>query len=277
MSIRENKCVLLAAGGTGGHLFPAMALASELSRRGYRTDLATDYRAKRYEGDFPSQQIHIVAPDTVHSRNPLSLAKTAFTLLRGFVSSYRLIGRLRPAIVVGFGGYPILPPIFAASLRHVPICLHEQNAVMGRANRSMANRATAIALSIPETKFVAPNLKLKTRVTGNPVRPAVISARNIPFEKPKPNGPFRLLVFGGSQGARVFSDIVPGAIARLGADLIQRLEIVQQSRAEDLDRVIAGYAAIGVKAEVKAFFPDLPARYGEGPSGYRAVRRGNSG
>ncbi len=262
MNNSENATVLLAAGGTGGHLFPAMALASELTRRGYSTDLATDFRAKRYEGDFPSKQIHIIASDTIRRRNPLSLAKTAYTLARGFFSSYRLLARLRPAVVVGFGGYPILPPILAASLRGIPICLHEQNAVMGRANRSMVKRATAIALSIPDTKFVDESLKSKIRVTGNPVRPAVVAAREIRFVTPKPNGKFRLLVFGGSQGARVFSDIVPGAIARLDTDLLHRLEIVQQCRNEDVDRVVAGYGALGVKAEVKAFYPDLPARIG---------------
>lgn len=260
MMARDHHPILLAAGGTGGHLFPAMALASELTRRGYRTDLVTDMRAKRYEGDFPSEQIHIVASDTIRNRNPLSLARTAFTLARGFFASYRLIGKLRPAVVVGFGGYPILPPVYAAARRGVPICLHEQNAVMGRANRSMAKYATAIALSIADTKFVDENLKQRTRVTGNPVRPAVIKARDIPYDTPTASGRFRLLVFGGSQGARVFSDIVPGAVARLDAKQLQRLEIVQQCRPEDIDRVVAGYAQLGVKAEVKAFYPDLPAR-----------------
>lgn len=252
--------VLLAAGGTGGHLFPAEALAEALARRGVQVDLATDKRAERYGGKFPARNIHIIPSETLRGRDPLSVARTTAILGFGILRAYALLGRLRPATVVGFGGYPTIPPVLAATWRGIPTVIHEQNAVMGRANRLLAPRVSAIATSFAGVVDADEKLARKATRTGNPVRPAVITAAAAPYAPPDPTGPLRLLVFGGSQGAKVMADIVPAALERLEPHLQMRLAVVQQAREEDLARVRAAYARLQVKAEVAAFFPDLPAR-----------------
>lgn len=252
--------ILLSAGGTGGHLFPAEALAHELIARGWSVHLATDDRAARYADGFPGDGVHAIASATIGSKNPLALAKAFWALWRGFRQSSALIGRLRPKAVVGFGGYPTLPPVFAATRRNVPTLIHEQNAVMGRANKALAARVTGIAGGF--LKASGPYAG-KIVETGNPVRQAVLDVADIPYAAPQPGGPLRLLVFGGSQGARYFSDTVPEGVAKLPEALRARLHVVQQARAEDEARVKARYAGLGVAAEVAAFFSDLPARMAE--------------
>ncbi|MBV8240849.1 MAG: undecaprenyldiphospho-muramoylpentapeptide beta-N-acetylglucosaminyltransferase [Hyphomicrobiales bacterium] len=252
--------VLLAAGGTGGHLFAAEALAEALGRRGIAVALATDHRAERYGKTFPARDIHIITSATVRGRNPLSLARTAAMLGIGTMQALRLLARIRPAAVVGFGGYPTIPPVLAATLRKIPTVIHEQNAVMGRANRFLASRVNAIATSFAGVLDREGELDAKATRTGNPVRPAVIAAAATPYAAPQATGPVRLLVFGGSQGARIMADIVPVAIERLARDLQARLTVVQQAREEDLARVTDIYARAKVAAEVAPFFADLPAR-----------------
>ena len=252
--------VLLAAGGTGGHLFAAEALAEALSRRCIAVALATDDRAERYGKTFPAQDIHVIASATVRGRNPLSLARTAATLGIGTMQGLRLLTRMRPAAVVGFGGYPTIPPVLAATLRKIPTVIHEQNAVMGRANRFLAPRVDAIATSFAGVLDREGKLNAKATRTGNPVRPAVIAAAATPYAAPETTGPIRLVVFGGSQGARIMADIVPPAVERLARQLQARLAVVQQAREEDLARVTDIYARAKVAAEVAPFFADLPAR-----------------
>ena len=204
--------VLLAAGGTGGHLFPAEALAHALARRGVTVDLATDARAGRYGEKFPARQMHVIASATVRDRDPISLARTAAMLGVGTVQALRLLARIRPSVVVGFGGYPTVPPVLAAALRRTPTLIHEQNAVMGRANRFLAARVRALALSFPGVLDHEPRLAAKATLTGNPVRPAVIAAAQIAYAAPATNAPLRLVVSGGSQGARIMADVVPPAV-----------------------------------------------------------------
>ncbi|BBE74506.1 undecaprenyldiphospho-muramoylpentapeptide beta-N-acetylglucosaminyltransferase [Oharaeibacter diazotrophicus] len=248
---------LIAAGGTGGHLFPAEALAHELGRRGHVVHLATDHRATDYGRDFPAAAVHVVASATFGDRSPLGLARSAVRIATGQLQSLALVGRLKPAAAIGFGGYPTLPPLLAASLRGVPTVVHEANAVMGRANRFLARRTTAVATSFATTRLLDDPAKAVT--TGNPVRPRVVAAAS-PYDVPAAAGPFRLVVFGGSQGARVFSELVPPALALLAPDLGARLRLVQQVRPEDMARVRAGYSELGIEAELLSFFPDLPER-----------------
>ena len=250
--------VLVAAGGTGGHLFPAEALAAALIGRGVPVHLVTDRRAARYGGAFAEDAIHVVASATLRGRNPVAALKTVTALGIGGFQANALIGRLKPTAVIGFGGYPTIPPVLAASWRGVPSLIHEANAVSGRANRLLAPRVTAIATTFPDLFGNAPALAAKATLTGNPVRPAVAVAAATPY--PAAQGALHLLVFGGSQGARIMADIVPSAIALLLPDLRKRLSIVQQARDEDLARVRAAYAAASVAAEVAPFFADLPAR-----------------
>ena len=252
----QNNLILLAAGGTGGHLFPAEALALALAKRGVAIELATDRRAAHFE--FPARAVHLIPSATLRGRNPLSILRTAAMLTFGTWKARRLLARVKPAVVVGFGGYPTVPPLMAATMRDIPTVIHEQNGVMGRANRMLAPRAGTIATGFPSLKNLDASLQAKTVFTGNPLRPPVIAAAAAPYAAPA--GRLNLLAFGGSQGARVMSEIVPAAIARLTPEARARLSIVQQARAEDLDAVRGTYGKLGVAAECAPFFNDLPMR-----------------
>ncbi|MFL6971256.1 MAG: undecaprenyldiphospho-muramoylpentapeptide beta-N-acetylglucosaminyltransferase [Xanthobacteraceae bacterium] len=258
--MNTSPLILLAAGGTGGHLFPAEALGVELIRRGLRVRLATDSRASRYTGLFSKDTIDLVPSATVRSRAPWSLAYTGLMLAAGTAVSLSLMRRLKPAAVVGFGGYPTLPPLLAARLFGVPGIIHEANAVLGRANRFLSTHVNAIATSLPGVLDRDPALAGKTTIVGTPMRPGILAAARTKYVPPELTGPFRLLVVGGSQGARVMADIVPGAIERLEPALWSRLVLTQQVREEDMARVRAVYDRLKIKAELAPFFSDLPAR-----------------
>jgi UDP-N-acetylglucosamine--N-acetylmuramyl-(pentapeptide) pyrophosphoryl-undecaprenol N-acetylglucosamine transferase len=252
--------ILLAAGGTGGHLFPAEALGVELIRRGYRVRLVTDARALRYSGLFSKDTIDVVPSATVRSRAPWSLAYTGLMLGYGTAVALNLVRRLKPSAVIGFGGYPTLPPLIAARLLGVPGIVHDANAVLGRANRFLSSRVSAIATSLPGVLDRDPALAGKTTTVGTPMRPAILAAAAVKYASPEPNGPLRVLVVGGSQGARVMSDIVPDAIERLQPSLWTRLILTQQVREEDMARVRAVYDRLKINAELAPFFSDLPVR-----------------
>ena len=249
---------MLAAGGTGGHLFPAFALAEELGRRGIAVDLITDMRGDRYGTGFPARKIHQVPSATLGGRDPLSAAKTAFTLARGVKAAIGVMATVKPSVVVGFGGYPTFPPLIAARMKGVPTMLHEQNAVLGRANRMLGKRVSAIATSFEKTKLLDGPMQAKARYTGNPVRDIVRKAAVTPYPAVTITSEFRLLVFGGSQGARFFSEAMPPAIALLPAEVRARLVVTQQCRPEDIDAARAAYAQSGVRAELQPFFMNLP-------------------
>jgi UDP-N-acetylglucosamine--N-acetylmuramyl-(pentapeptide) pyrophosphoryl-undecaprenol N-acetylglucosamine transferase len=256
----SGRCpVVVAAGGTGGHLFPAEALAHALAARGLEVHLITDERAAKYGGDFPAHTIHMVAAATPSSGSLVARAMAIFTLIRGTVTALRLVKRIRPRAVIGFGGYPAVPPVLAATLLRVPTIVHEGNAVIGRANRFLAPRVDAIAKGFEVLDGLPKALAAKTHLTGNPVRPMVIDAQRIAFPDCSA-GKLRILVTGGSQGARMFSDIVPAAIELMPDAARQKLVIVQQARAEDEERVRNTYRRLGVDAEVRSFFADLPLR-----------------
>jgi UDP-N-acetylglucosamine--N-acetylmuramyl-(pentapeptide) pyrophosphoryl-undecaprenol N-acetylglucosamine transferase len=256
----KERSVLLAAGGTGGHLFPAFALAEELGRRGISVDLVTDMRGDRYGTGFPAREVYRVASATLAGRSPWAMARTGLTLTRGLAQAYRMLGRVQPAVVIGFGGYPTVPPLMAARFRGIPTAIHEQNAVLGRANRLLAKRVDAIATSFERTRLLAGTLQAKATCTGNPVRQVVIDQAARPYEAPRPGSAVRLVVFGGSQGARYFSDVVPPALALLPPGVRGRLDVVQQCREEDMGRVEAAYKAAGIAATLATFFRDLPER-----------------
>jgi UDP-N-acetylglucosamine--N-acetylmuramyl-(pentapeptide) pyrophosphoryl-undecaprenol N-acetylglucosamine transferase len=250
--------VLLAAGGTGGHLFPAAALADRLRARGVEVDLATDDRALKYGGDFPARAIHAIPSGTPTKAGLAAKAGAAVSLGLGVVAAARLIRRLKPAVVVGFGGYPTVPPLLAASLMGVPAILHEQNAVLGRANRFLSRRVTRIACGFPNPGGVAGDLKARLVYTGNPVRPAVLAAAALPY--PAFEGALNVLVTGGSQGARVMSEVVPAALGRLAPEERARLRLTLQARGEDWAKALETCATLGFDAEIAEFFSDLPAR-----------------
>src|SRR5262245_7636469 len=252
--------ILLAAGGTGGHLFPAEALGVELIKRGYRVRLVTDARALRYGGLFSKDMIDVVPSETARGRDPIQLAYAALTLVARTLVAIRLMRSSKPGAVVGFGGYPTLPPMIAARICGIPSIIHEANAVLGRANRFLARHVSAIATSLPGVLDRDPALSGKTTTVGTPMRPAVLAAAATSYTTPDPNGALRLLVVGGSQGARIMGDIVPGAIERLEPALWSRLILTQQVREEDMTRVRAVYERLKIQAELAPFFTDLPAR-----------------
>ena len=254
-----SRCILLAAGGTGGHLFPAAALAAALKDHGVDVELATDVRAMKYGQDFPARAVHAFPSATTTGTGALNKARAAATLAAGVAAALVKLSRIRPRAVVGFGGYPTVPPLVAASVIGVPSVLHEQNAVLGRANRFLSPRVSVVACGFPELKGADPATKAKVRYTGNPVRPAVVAAAETPY--PGFAGVrLRLLVTGGSQGARVMADIVPAALAQLDHDERQGIRLTMQARGEDKARVAAACARLDFPVEIAEFFPDLPAR-----------------
>ncbi|MEO5805016.1 undecaprenyldiphospho-muramoylpentapeptide beta-N-acetylglucosaminyltransferase [Devosia sp.] len=253
------KTFVLMAGGSGGHLFPAMALAQELLRRGHTIDLMTDHRVKSYGSNFPARQIHVVPAATPSLSNPIKFVRGGLTILRGIGSAIGKLRRIKPDAVIAFGGYPTFPPFMAANLLGIPGVLHEQNAVLGRANRALGRFADVLAMSYDSTKF-ADRLNLEKQITGNPVRDKVRALAGVPYPALDADGPIRIFVVAGSQGARAFSDIVPEAIALIPEALRHRLQIAQQCRAEDLDRVAERYRQLKVNVELATFFEDLPER-----------------
>ncbi len=250
--------ILLAAGGTGGHLFPAEALGHELKRRGYSVHLVTDSRAERFAGTFPADEIHVVPSATLSSKNPVAVIRAGWKLWTGLRAARRLISRLKPLAVVGFGGYPTVPPLIASTGMGVPTMIHEQNAVMGRANKALAKRVQAIAGGfLPEGQG---ELAAKIMTTGNPVRPAVLAAAQVPYVASRGRDPFRLVVFGGSQGAQFFSSAVPTALSLLDASDRERLVVTQQARPEDQGRVNSCFAKLKAPVDVSPFFADMAER-----------------
>jgi UDP-N-acetylglucosamine--N-acetylmuramyl-(pentapeptide) pyrophosphoryl-undecaprenol N-acetylglucosamine transferase len=250
--------VVIAAGGTGGHFFPAEALAGELLARGRRVALMTDARSGGLQSPvFAGLERFVISGAGVAGRGPWRAGKATLSLGGGVLQARRILARLQTAAVVGFGGYPCIAPVLATRLiqHRPPVILHEQNAVLGRANRFLSGHADRLALSFAATDRVP---KVETVVTGNPVRPAIIALADAPYAPP--TDAIRLLVLGGSLGARVFSDVVPTAVASLPDALLSRLAVVQQCRPEDLGRVRATYDLAGIDAELSAFFPDVADR-----------------
>lgn len=250
---------VLAAGGTGGHLFPAEALATELVERGRQVHLLTDSRANVFAEGAPGVTVHCVRSGRLGG-GPVRAAHGLAALAAGAVQARRLLRRLSPQAVIGFGGYPSVPTMLAAASLGLPTLIHEQNAVLGRANRLLAPRVRRIATGFPETTGIRSADRARAVHTGNPVRPAVLAAGEPDYMPPASGGPVELLILGGSQGARALSEIVPPALAALPARLRASLRVSQQTRPEDLAAVAKAYGETGIAAETASFFTDVPRR-----------------
>ena len=262
MSYDTARRVVLAAGGTGGHMFPAEAVAAELLARGHRIALLTDERGGgRDSAVFAGHPVHVVKGAGIAGRGAARAAQAGIAIGVGSLQARSLLRGLKPSAIVGFGGYPTVAPVLGSKLLRgrVPVVLHEQNAVLGRSNRALARRASAVALSFAQTRLVPDGAS--TVVTGNPVRAAIAALAGRSYAAPG-EGEIRLLVIGGSLGARVFSDYVPPALAGLPAALRARLRVVQQCRAENLPEVASAYHQAGITAELAPFFADIAARLG---------------
>jgi len=250
---------VLAAGGTGGHLFPAEAVARLLVASGGAVHLLSDRRADAFAASVPGVTIDLVRAGQLGG-GPLHAAYGLAELAVGMVQARRLLRRLAPAAVVGFGGYPSVPTMLAAAQLGLPTLIHEQNVVLGRANRLLAPRAGRIATGFAATQRLRDADRGRAVHTGNPVRPAIHAVGALPYPAPESGGPIELLVVGGSQGARVFGEIAPPALARLPAELRARLHVSQQTRPEDKDAVVAQYRDAMIAADIETFFTDIPDR-----------------
>jgi len=257
-----SRHYVLAAGGTGGHLIPAFALATELERRGHHVALVTDERGARIPGKPSFLPAHVL-PAGRMSKNPIGLVRAARAIVQGRAMAMRLFESFEPSCVVGFGGYPALPALLGARAAGVPTIIHEQNAVLGRVNRLLAGRVDLIATSYHEVERLDPKFWTKVRLVGNPVRPEVLALRGEPFPEFTDDSLFRVLVTGGSQGASILSEVVPDGLAMLPPALRHRLQVTQQCRPEDLEAVRARYAGHQIPAELGAYFENMAERLAE--------------
>ncbi|MCB9982486.1 MAG: undecaprenyldiphospho-muramoylpentapeptide beta-N-acetylglucosaminyltransferase [Rhodospirillales bacterium] len=255
----KDALVILSAGGTGGHIMPAQALALDLVSRGYRVELATDTRGLKYMELFKDIPVHEIKSGTLGAGIKGKI-KGALDLGLGILQARALLKKTRPAIVVGFGGYPSFPAVFAAQKMRIPTILHEQNAILGKANAMLAVKAARIASSTPSLRGLEEAEKIRMIFTGNPVRADIAALYNKPYPKLENDGPLNILIMGGSLGAHVFSDVVPKALAQLPADHRARLNIVQQCREEDLEQTQKLYDSAGIKARLSTFIDDVAAQ-----------------
>ncbi len=254
-----SRHYVLAAGGTGGHMMPAHALAEELMARGHRVALVTDERGARIPGLFDRVQVHVLPAGRL-TGGPAGWLRAARAILVGRAMALRLYETFRPSAVIGFGGYPALPALLAARRDSIPTAIHEQNAVLGRVNRLMAGKVDAIATAYPKVERLPGGAQERVEFVGNPVRDEIVALREQPFPPLFEDGIFRLLVTGGSQGANILSDVVPEGLALLPEHFRRRLQVTQQCRAEDMESVRARYAAIGIPADLATYLPDIPER-----------------
>lgn len=252
---------VLAAGGTGGHMIPAHALAAELTARGHRVALVTDERGAKIPGLFDGVQTHILPAGRI-AGGPIGWLKAARAIMEGRDMARRLYETFAPAAVIGFGGYPAFPALLAARKDGIATAVHEQNAVLGRVNRLVARKVDAIATAYPDIERLPASCLDKTHLVGNPVRAEVLALRAQPFPELDGEGIFRLLVTGGSQGATVLSDVVPEGLGLLPLSFRRRLQVTQQCRAEDIEQVRARYAELSIPADLATYLPDLPQRLG---------------
>jgi UDP-N-acetylglucosamine--N-acetylmuramyl-(pentapeptide) pyrophosphoryl-undecaprenol N-acetylglucosamine transferase len=252
-----SRHYVLAAGGTGGHMIPAHALAEELMRRGHRVALVTDDRGARIPGLFDGVPVHILPAGRL-SGGPLGWLRALGNIFTGRAMASRLYETFHPSAVIGFGGYPALPALLAARRDGIPTLIHEQNAVLGRVNRLLAGRVDAIATAYGEVDRLAGKHEARTHLVGNPVRDEVLALRDQPYPALDEEGIFRILVTGGSQGASILARIVPDGLAMLPEHFRRRLQVTQQCRAEDIDEVRARYAALGIPADLATYIPDMP-------------------
>ncbi len=254
----DAPLVLIAAGGTGGHMFPAEALGRELIGRGHRILLVTDWRGKGFGDRLPEAAIEHVSAGGIVGTGLVRRARSLASLAVGLIQARRIVARTDAELAVGFGSYASVPTIIAASQAGVPILLHEQNAVAGRANRMLAPRAAKIAISFPEIVGLKASERTKTVLTGNPVRSELAAVG--PYRPILPAAPIRILAVGGSQGARIFAPTIPGAMGLLPESLRRRLSVSQQARSDDVSAVRDAYARLDIAAEVSHFFEDVPQR-----------------
>ena len=253
-----QKPIVIAAGGTGGHMFPAQSLAQKLMERGHAVVLITDDRGLKFADGFDGARVLEAPSGTPSAAGVVGKLRAVLNIVRGTVFSLKTFRQIKPQLIVGFGGYPSLPPLLAGLLFNVPLSIHEQNAVLGRVNRLIAPFVKKIATSFPSVKMMTPRQVNKIVFTGNPVRKEILEQRDVSYHAPDRTGEFRILVTGGSQGARIFSDMVPVALTVLPLKIRGRISLVQQCRPEDLKRVEKFYKTAGLGGvRLETFIGDM--------------------
>lgn len=256
--VANDSLVILATGGTGGHVFPAEALASALRARGHRLALVTDPRGTAFDGALDDVPSYRVAGAGIAGRSVIRMASSLARMALGLMQALRLFGRLGPALAVGFGSYASVAPLLAARLRGIPIVIHEGNAVLGRANRLLARHADAIAVAFGDTQAVPKKCIARVVRTGQPIRDAIVARRDIPYPELFAGQRLSLLVTGGSQGAAVMARVVPSALAALPSDLRNRIRVIQQCADVDQAKVREIYHTAGIESHLDAFITDMP-------------------
>ena len=253
---------VLAAGGTGGHMVPAHALAAELTARGHGVLVITDARGAKIPGLFEKIPVHVL-PARQLGRNPVAWLKAGLAILGGRREAMAIYRDHRPDAVVGFGGYPAFPTLLAATAKGIPTVLHEQNGVVGRVNRLLAGQATAIATAFSDVDRLKPAYDDKVVLVGNPVREAIARIGEMPFPPFDETAPLKILVTGGSQGATILGQVVPSGLGMLEQSLRRRLQVVQQCRPEDIEEIRSRYADLGIPAELMTYIVDMPEKLGD--------------
>lgn len=256
-----TRKALFAAGGTGGHMFPAHAAAAALIARGWTVRLVTDARGSKHARDFPGGEPVVIEARSPFQKNPVKLIGALASLAKGYRQTSQLMADFQPDVVAGFGGYPAFPVLAAAKSKKIPFVIHEQNAVLGRVNRLFSSSAVRVASGFDRLDRIS--AKASHAVVGNPVRASVLTAAETSYAAPAPDGEFRLLIIGGSLGARLLSVTVPRAVAALPEALRQRLKVVQQTREEQLEEAREIYAQAGVEAQLAPFFQEMGALYAQ--------------
>lgn len=263
MSAPTKGTIVLAAGGTGGHMFPAEALAAEMQGRGYDIVLITDDRGKAFTSKFPAADIRVIEAATFAGANPLKRVLAGFKIIGGIFQSIGTLRQIKPRAVVGFGGYPSFPTMVAAIILRIPTAMHDPNAVLGRVNKVLAPYVGLIGAAFDNIQGVPQKQRARVCVVGNPIRESVRQARKLSYPGLQGDEPINLLVFGGSQGAQSLSEVVPAAVDRLPETIKVRLHITQQARPESMDEVQRDYDDMGVRVDVAPFFSNLPERMAE--------------
>lgn len=256
----KNKFILISAGGTGGHMSPASALATNLKSRGFRVELITDERGKKFENMFKGLTIHVIKSGTA-GPGIMGKVKGAINLAHGIIQARARIKILKPDLVIGFGGYPSFPAVYMAQKLDIPTIIHEQNAILGKANEMLAPNAERIAFSWPQSSGLEKEDQLRAVITGNPVRPEISELKDAEYPEISEEGNIRIFIMGGSLGASIFSDVIPAALSKLTEDERNKLEIVQQCREKEIEETEKRYTELGKKVTLRAFFDDVAEQY----------------
>lgn len=254
--------IAITTGGSGGHVVPAMATADALLARGYAVDFFTDARGQKFIESRPDLTVHII-PGSSPSGGIKKILKAIVDLSHGFVLAFGQLHRAKCKAIIGFGSYASFSACAAAIVLRIPLFLHEQNAVLGRANEALHRFAKYVITSVPNVEGIDAIPASKVIEAGYPIRSKIADLAATAYPAPQPNGPLDILCIGGSQGAQIFGEILPAAISKLDEDERARIKLTLQVTPPQLDNVRTKLAMMNVAAVVNTFFSDMHIRYAQ--------------